>query len=805
MRLPVALAGCALLLFFPVLLPGQTQPITAYNTTYYDALNPDPPANDMMRYSALWGYTAPDDREYALLGGYRGTFIIDVTEKPIKQVAFIPGPENGWREIKTFGNYAYVVSEGGAGLQIIDLAGLPNSAELVKSDSSTFRTAHTLTQEGDWLYVNGSNLEANVNGGTLIFNVADNPLEPELVGTYDKHYVHDVTIRNDTMYAAAITDGYLSLVYLGADRKDPQLVTTITYPGAGTHNSDLTTDGRYVMTTDEVGQTEKTLKVWDILDRDDIVQVADWTPQPRAIVHNVRIVESLAFVSWYTAGTRIVDISDPVHPVEIAFFDFLPGEAPLFRGNWDIYPYFKSGKLIASSMEQGLYVFTLDVERKGVVSGTVRDAESGDPLPGATVILTELGRSVTADAQGRYEVAAGEGTLAFDATAVNYLLFEDGELTLTSTGVEQDILMTPLELREVRVIAADAQTQEEISGFSYEVLTRGSGKSEEPVALSLPTDSSYIINVGKWGYHTATVEVAEKQQGDIRVELDPGYADNAEMDLGWTLEDPEDDALSGGWVRYPVTPGSMLVFGNGDTILLAPSEDRTPGNATHAFGTRRESLGVSEGKTTLTSPLFDVSGYANPYVSLDLWYSNDAFYWNPATDHLYMYLSNDDGESWTLLRALGRSTDDWEPFSYEIASFVQPGDRMRFRIVAADSGAQTWVFAAMDEFAVTDGPLTGVTEPGSEEVAVVSPLALFPNPLTGGGTLQIHIPERQSTARVELVDALGREVARLHHGALERGTTSLQLNSGTFAPGSYILQLIADDGSVASLPIMIVR
>lgn len=805
MRLPVALAGLALLLICPVLLSGQTQPISAYNTTFYDALNPDPPANDMMRYSSLWGYTAPDDREYALLGGYRGTFIIDITDKPVKQVAFIPGPENGWREIKTLGRYAYVVSEGGAGLQIIDLAGLPNSAELVKSDSSVFRTAHTLTQEGDWLYVHGSNLEANVNGGTLIFNVAEDPLNPQLVGSYAEHYVHDATIRNDTMYAAAILDGYLSIVYLGKDRTEPELVTTITYPGAGTHNSALTTDGSYVMTTDEVGQTDKTLKIWDIRDRDDIVQVMEWTSVPRAIVHNVRIVESLAYVSWYTAGTRILDISDPVNPVEIAFFDFLPGEAPVFRGNWEIYPYFKSGKLIASSMEQGLYVFTLDVERKATVSGTVRDAESGEPLPGATVILTELGRRVTADDQGRYEVAAGEGTLAFNATAVNYLLLEEGELTLTPAGAEQDILMTPLELRDIRVIAVDAETQEELPGFSYEVVTRGQGKTDATVVLSLPSDSGYAINVGKWGYHTATVSVAEKQQGDLRVELAPGYADNAEIDLGWALEDPEDDAITGGWVRYSVVPGSFLVFGNGDTIFLAPSQDRTPGDATRAFGTRRESLGISEGKTTLTSPTFDVSGYANPYVSLDLWYNNDAFYWNPVTDHLYMYISNDDGENWTLLRALGRSTDDWENFSYEISSFVQPGDRMRFRIVAADSGAQTWVFAAMDEFAVTDGPLTGVTEPGSDEMMSLPPLALFPNPLTSGGTLQVNIPERQSVARVELVDALGREVARLHYGVLERGTTSLQLNSGDFAPGSYILQLIADDGSVASLPIMIVR
>jgi hypothetical protein len=66
-------------------------------------------------YSAIWGYTAPDGREYAILGvngaGGRpaGTSIIDITaDLTPREASFIPGPPSMWREMKTFRQYAYV-------------------------------------------------------------------------------------------------------------------------------------------------------------------------------------------------------------------------------------------------------------------------------------------------------------------------------------------------------------------------------------------------------------------------------------------------------------------------------------------------------------------------------------------------------------------------------------------------------------------------------------------------------------------------------------------------------------------------
>ena len=61
----------------------------------------------------VWGYAA-NGREYALLGAAKGLIIVDITNPDLPvQIVQIPGPNNLWKEIKTYKHYAYVVSEGG--------------------------------------------------------------------------------------------------------------------------------------------------------------------------------------------------------------------------------------------------------------------------------------------------------------------------------------------------------------------------------------------------------------------------------------------------------------------------------------------------------------------------------------------------------------------------------------------------------------------------------------------------------------------------------------------------------------------
>lgn len=79
----------------------------------------------------------------------------------------------------------------------------------------------------------------------------------------------------------------------------------------------------------------------------------------------------------------------------------------------------------------------------------------------------------------------------------------------------------------------------------------------------------------------------------------------------------------------------------------------------------------------------------------------------------------------------------------------------------------------------------------------------YPNPLNGNGTVVLDVPRSQS-ARLVVYDLLGREVAVLHDGRLEKGRQTLSMSGSDWAAGSYMLRLVTEDG-VQSTPLVLVR
>ena len=321
-------------------------------------------------YSALWGYTAPDGREYALIGCNgqgggqpAGTSIIDITDiGNVHQAAFIPGPASEWREMKTYLQYAYIVSEAGGGTQIVDLSGLPDSARLVRSFNYTgsggnISRSHTITISNGFMYLNGC--AGWPPGGIVIFDLRADPANPTFVGTYEPEYIHDCYVLRDTIYGSAVYSGGGLHVANARNKAAIQEIGKITYPGSGTHNSWVTKDRRYLISTDEIGSTPKTLKFWNIGNLPAIpsAPTATFTASPADIEHNVTVRGYYAYVAWYTLGAVVVNVADPSNPVYAGGYDTSNQPPGTYNGVWGIYPYFPSGKIIAGDMQNGLWVF----------------------------------------------------------------------------------------------------------------------------------------------------------------------------------------------------------------------------------------------------------------------------------------------------------------------------------------------------------------------------------------------------------------------------------------------------------------
>ena len=128
------------------------------------------------------------------------------------------------------------------------------------------------------------------------------------------------------------------------------------------HQGWLTPDHRYFYQDDESDviagnvETTRTL-IWDLSEVEDPVLVNEFMGSMPASAHNLYIKGDLAYQANYLYGLHILDISDPENPREVGFFDTAPfKEGPGFGGAWSNYPYFESGTVIVTSMQEGLFV-----------------------------------------------------------------------------------------------------------------------------------------------------------------------------------------------------------------------------------------------------------------------------------------------------------------------------------------------------------------------------------------------------------------------------------------------------------------
>jgi len=148
------------------------------------------------------------------------------------------------------------------------------------------------------------------------------------------------------------------------DKSAPVAISRASYPNVGyTHQGWFTEDQRYFFVNDELDELQglvpgtRTL-IWDLSNLQDPILAGEYVSQSKAIDHNLYIRGNLMYQSNYLSGLRVLDISDPTHPREVAFFDTVPvGEdGPTFGGTWNNYPFFRSGAVAVASMREGLFM-----------------------------------------------------------------------------------------------------------------------------------------------------------------------------------------------------------------------------------------------------------------------------------------------------------------------------------------------------------------------------------------------------------------------------------------------------------------
>ena len=393
----------------------------------------------------ICGYVK-DGREYALLGGQKGMIIMEVTNPDApKMIVRIPGIDNLWKEIKTYKNIAYVTTEGGGGLQIIDLNGLPDTnvtaykaynyvgdttrnkvdtAIIANGRMGAFHSLHVDTTKG-FVYLFGGNSTLS-QGGAIVLDLKPDPYRPKYAGQFNRFYIHDGYVDNDTLFAAAISNGNFAVIDF-RNKLDPTVLSTQQTPLAFTHNTWLTPNRKTLLATDErSGSYLASYDVSNVLNIKPLDKVQNLSSG--SIVHNTQILRNgiYAVTSWYRDGINITDISRPNNMVVVGSYDtYLQGEGTGFEGAWGVYPYFPSGTLVVSDINygDGFFVLTPQYKRACYLEGIVRDSFTKALLSNVSIKInsTDWDKKAISDIGGNYRTGqATPGTFSVTFSKTGY-------------------------------------------------------------------------------------------------------------------------------------------------------------------------------------------------------------------------------------------------------------------------------------------------------------------------------------------------------------------------------------------------
>ena len=606
-----------------------------------------------------WGYVSPSGREYALMCVSNGMAVYEVTD-PVNssKIGFISGPQSLWRDVKVYGQFAYVVTEGGAGIQVVSLQNVDQGTVTLVNTITTGGGLAThnvaINEQSGYLYRCGGG-----SSGLRIYNLA-NPSAPVFVGEWSTHYVHDAQIVSYTAgpYAgkeiafccAGLNGGNVETGLYIVDvtnKAAPVQLSRVLYPSARySHQGWLTEDRKHFLLGDELDEgatqafsTTHVINVESLTSPSWVGQFANATP---AITHNCYTHQRKMFQANYRSGLRVFSVENAANPSsvqEVAYFDTYPADnAAQFNGLWSCYPYFPSGTIIGSDLERGLFV--LRFGGPAATFSVVNAPTTINPAGGTNVDVS---------------ISAGQGQTVDPTTAVMKVTVGTNTTTVPLT---------------------------QISGSNY----RGTFP-----ATPCTSTVSYVFEVEST---SGDVSTDSPRNTLSAISVDTPVDHNFETASGWVGGVAGDTATSGTWVR--VDP-------NGTTAQ--PEDDHSTtgtvcwvtGNGT--VGGAAGAADVDAGTTTLLSPAFDMSQMDEPTIEFWYWYSNNLG-GAPNADSMPVEISANGGTTWTLLEDIATNNSAWTKRSYRVRDFITPSANVRVRFVARDLATGSLVEAGVDDFKI---------------------------------------------------------------------------------------------------------
>jgi hypothetical protein len=249
-----------------------------------------------------------------------GLRIIDVSDlsHPVELGSYHRGGEGYPNDVKvvTAGARTYVVIAD-TPVDIVDVTD-PRAPQLAAQIPLAAHTVFTETRAGaTWAYFGG------LDGTCPVYDVTD-PALPKLLGSYAamSALVHDLSVKNGIAYLNAWDGGFQIVDF--TDPAMPRRLGTWAPTPVHTSHSNWTTviGGRRIALHGEEGYDAK-LHVVDVdpASPQFLRPIGTWATRPWVSIHNIMAFGAKAYMTYYQDGVRVLDVSNPLAPVEIGFYN----------------------------------------------------------------------------------------------------------------------------------------------------------------------------------------------------------------------------------------------------------------------------------------------------------------------------------------------------------------------------------------------------------------------------------------------------------------------------------------------------
>ena len=258
------------------------------------------------------------------------------------------------------------------GLQVFDVSD-PGEPERIGEflEAGDFTNFHNifLSPDGRLVYaINSTTYPTDL----LVIDVSD-PTAPTEAGRvsyslpipdYDHHSTHDVNVVEVDGRLIAFLNHQTGGLWI-VDVTDPaemSLLKHVHWDGIFSHSGwPFRLDDRLYYAHNSEGP-DRHMTVLDVTDLANPTVVSRFATRRGLSIHNVQVVDGIAYVSYYVDGLRVVDLRDPERPEEIAHFDTVPdaNERDIIQGAWGVRVL--DGVVYLSDIESGTFAFKVDVD-----------------------------------------------------------------------------------------------------------------------------------------------------------------------------------------------------------------------------------------------------------------------------------------------------------------------------------------------------------------------------------------------------------------------------------------------------------